>query len=189
MLAYPATAAPVVLGPLQNPRNFNRTAFGPDYIDYANPQKSPPEMFHPSTQTYEVRLPTGYDPDKTYGLISFIDWVNPGGAPPAAWQPILDKYDLIWIGGTNIGNTTCTDHRMGVSIMGAFRMTELHNIDPARIYSAGTSGGAQMASATAPHAEGFLQGFHRPGRRRAINGRLSQTNGHHSRLGPARAPG
>ena len=154
-----APAAPVVLGPLQNPNNFNRTAFGPDYIDYANPQQSAPEAFHPATQGYEVRLPTGYDPAKSYGLICFIDWVNPGAAPPAAWQPILDKYDLIWMAATNVGNTAWTATRRGATIMGAFRMTELYPINPARIYAAGTSGGAQVASDLLLMRKDFFKGF------------------------------
>ncbi len=152
-------STPVVLGPLQNPGNFNRTTFGPDYIDYANPQQSAPEAFHPATQTYEVRLPTGYDPAKTYGLICFIDWVNPGGVPPADWQPILDKYDLIWMAATNVGNSAWTATRRGATIMGAFRMTELYHIDPARIYSAGTSGGAQLASELVFMRKDFFKGF------------------------------
>ena len=154
-----APAAPVVLGPLQNPNNFNRTAFGPDYIDYANPQQSAPETFHPATQGYEVRLPTGYDPAKSYGLICFIDWVNPGAAPPAAWQPILDKYDLIWMAATNVGNSAWTATRCGATIMGAFRMTELYPINPARIYAAGTSGGAQVASDLLLMRKDFFKGF------------------------------
>ncbi len=154
-----ATAAPVVLGPLQNPNNFNRTAFGPGFIDYANPQQPEPEAFHPATQTYEIRLPTGYDPAKTYGLVCFIDWVNPGGTPPAAWQPVLDKYDLIWMAATNVGNSAWTATRRGATIMGAFRMTELYPIDPARIYAVGTSGGAQLASEMVFMRKDFFKGF------------------------------
>jgi autotransporter-associated beta strand protein len=149
LAATAVRSAPVFLGPLENPAAFNRTSFGA-YIDYG---------INLNTQTYEVRLPSNYDPDKTYGLVSFIDWVDPGGTAYAAWQPVLDKYDLIWIGGTHIGNSTATDIRMGVSIMGAFRMTELQNIDPARIYSAGTSGGAQMAAQLLLMRQDFFKGF------------------------------
>ena len=143
------TAAPVALGPLQIPNKFNRTTFS-GTINYG---------INLNTQAYEVRLPTNYDPAKTYGLISFIDWVNPGGSPNAAWQPILDQYDLIWVGGVNIGNSSATDIRMGAAIMGAFRMTELHNIDPNRIFSVGTSGGAQMASQLVFMRKDFFKGF------------------------------
>jgi autotransporter-associated beta strand protein len=148
-LTIPLAAAPVVLGPLQNPGNFNRTTFS-GTINYG---------VNLSTQTYEVRLPTNYDPAKTYGLVSFIDWVNPGGAPAASWQPVLDKYDLIWVGGVNIGNPTFTDIRLGAAIMGAFRMTELHRIDPNRVFSVGTSGGAQMASQLLFMRKDFFKGF------------------------------
>ncbi len=159
LLADHATAAPVVLGPLQNPGNFNRTAYN-DFIDYANPEDSQPEMLHPATQSYEVRLPANFDPNKTYGLISFIDWQKAaaGGAPPSSWQPILDKYDLIWVGGTYIGNDAWTMKRMGAAIYGAFRMTELYKIDPNRTYIAGTSGGAQMATQLLMFRKDFFKG-------------------------------
>jgi autotransporter-associated beta strand protein len=151
-------SAPVFLGPLESPNNFNRTSFGPDYIDYANPQQSAPEAFNPNTQEYEVRLPSGYDPAKTYGLICFIDHEN-GGAAPAVWQPILDKHNLIWMGATNIGNSAWTATRRGATVMGAYRMTQLYSIDPARIFAVGTSGGAQLASELVFMRRDIFKGF------------------------------
>jgi len=146
---FPGLAAPVVLGPLRNPSNFNRTLFS-GTIDYG---------VNLNTQSYEVRLPTNYDPAKTYGLVSFIDWVSPGGTPHPAWQAVLDRHDLIWVGGVNIGNSTATTTRFGAAIMGAFRMTELHAIDPNRIFSVGTSGGAQLASELVFMRKDFFKGF------------------------------
>lgn len=72
---------------------------------------------------------------------------------------MLDEKRLIWLGGKGIGNTQNTEIRRGVAIMGAFRMTELHQIDPARIYACGDSGGARAASAFGFLRPDFFKGI------------------------------
>lgn len=129
---FTAQAAPVTLGPLQSPNSFDRSSFS-FTINY---------NINLSAQTYNVHLPANYSPIETYGLITYIDAADTG-AMPSVYQSVLDEHRLIFLAGTNIGNSVATSTRQGVAIMGSFRMTELHQIDPARIFIMGNSGGAR----------------------------------------------
>jgi len=137
-----ATAAPVVLGPLQHPNNFNRTTFSTStsvdgvqgFINYG---------INLNTQTYNVYLPSNYTASGTYGLITYID-AGDAGTMPSAYQSVLDQHGLIFIAGTGIGNTVARSTRAGVAIMGSYRMCELHQINRSRIYLMGNSGGGRL---------------------------------------------
>ena len=140
--AITAAAAPVALGPLQNPNNFNRTTFStatsvngtPGFINYG---------INLNSQTYNVYLPSNYTPSGTYGLITYID-AGDAGTMPSVYQSVLDKHGLIFLAGTGIGNTVDRSIRAGVAVMGSFRMCELHQIDRSRIYLMGNSNGGRM---------------------------------------------
>jgi autotransporter-associated beta strand protein len=142
LLTLPATAAPVALGPPQNPNNFNRTTFSTStnvngvqgFINYG---------INLNTQTYNIYLPSNYTPSGTYGLITYID-AGDAGTMPSVYQSVLDQHGLIFIAGTGIGNTVARSTRAGVAIMGSFRMCELHQIDRSRIYLMGNSGGGRL---------------------------------------------
>ncbi|MFC4991245.1 Ig-like domain-containing protein [Rubritalea tangerina] len=131
-----------VMGVLEQPSNFDRSSYS-TYIDYGVDLAS---------QDYVVRLPANYDPQKQYGLITFINSTKSGG-PKGAWTSVLDELDLIWVGGTNINNSVDPRYRRGVAMMGAFRAMEKYNIDPERVYTMGSSGGARA---------GMALGFMRP---------------------------
>ncbi len=157
----PGTAATVTLGQIQTLANFNRSIATSD-ISYSDTDLA--------TRSYIVRLPLGYnpnDPTKKYGLVTWID-SNDTPAFPTNYADALDAHDLIWLGGTGIGNFVNNDQNMGgrptnlrrgVALMGAFRMTELYNIDLARIYVGGLSGGGRTASDLAYLRSDYLRGF------------------------------
>ncbi len=126
----------VILGDLENPGNF--TGSFSNYINYNGVDLE--------SQEYEVILPSDYDPSKQYGLITYINATN-AGTPKNAWRPVLEELDVIWVGGKDINNSTSTTYRRGAAMMGAFRATELYNIDPDRIYVMGSSGGSRTAMA------------------------------------------
>lgn len=142
LLTLPMHAAPVVLGPLQNPNDFNRSTFSTStsvngvqgFINYG---------INLNSQTYNVYLPSDYTPSGTYGLITYIDAGN-AGTMPAVYQSVLDEHGLIFVAGTGIGNSVARSTRAGVAIMGSFRMCELHQIDRSRIYLMGNSGGGRL---------------------------------------------
>ncbi len=138
-----------ILGPLDNPGNFDLT-IEPGLIDYS---------IDMSTRNFTVVLPSNYDPNETYGLVAFNNASDSPAGPSTPWKGILDKYRLIWVSGSFIGNTQWIDTRRGVTLLGAMRMTELYNIDPERIYASGNSGGSRMSSGLTLMRDDFFTGF------------------------------
>ncbi len=136
----PGVAANKTLGSLANPAAFNLTAFSGE-ITYDNADLA--------TRSYLVRLPAGFDPThptRKYGLITSIESGSPPSLP-AAYAATLDEYNLIWIAGHGIGNSTFTDIRRGVALMGVFRLLELYpSIDRQNIFVSGSSGGARTSN-------------------------------------------
>jgi uncharacterized repeat protein (TIGR02543 family) len=137
-----------VLGALTTPHSFNLSIESGD-IDYT---------VNLATQTYDIRLPSNYNPNETYGLISFCNSGGNGGDPPAEWRDILDKYRIIWIAGDGISNAADIRFRRGVTLLGGMRATQRYKIDPARIFASGTSGGSRMATGTAIMRDDFFKG-------------------------------
>ena len=155
--AAASRAAPVVLGPLANPAAFDRTSFSTTvlaggkygFINY---------NMDLSSRTYNVYLPANHSPSETCGLITYIDAGNTGTLP-AGYQSVLDEHRLIFLGGTDIGNTITTDIRVGAAIMGSFRMTELYAIDRARVFVMGNSGGARTGANLVYGRPDWFSGF------------------------------
>jgi autotransporter-associated beta strand protein len=147
----PGVADNKVLGAIANPSAFNTTIASSD-ISYSNSDLA--------TRTYTVRLPSGYDannPNKKYGLVTWID--AGGGAFPGSYASALDAHDVIWLSGQGIDNSVATNLRRGVATMGAFRIAELYNIDPARVYTGGLSGGGRVASDLAYLRSDYFRGL------------------------------
>ena len=96
-------------------------------------------------ETYEIYVPPDYDGSEPYGLLVHIDASNNGGVR-GPWTDILDSQKVIWIGGKQVGNSINVDIRMGKSVLGAWRMMELFNIDTTRVYGTGTSGGGRTGT-------------------------------------------
>lgn len=148
----PGVASNATLGQIVTLSNFN-TSIATGEISYTNSDLA--------TRQYVVRLPLGYnatDTTKKYGLITYID-AGDAHTFPSSYAAALDAHDIIWIGGQGIGNPQSTNLRMGVAIMGAFRMTQLYNIDPSRIYVSGLSGGGRTASSLGYLRHDFFRGF------------------------------
>ncbi len=148
----PGTAATVTLGSIATLANFN-TSLGSGEISYSNSDLA--------SRTYVVRLPSGFnaaDATKKYGLLTYIDAGSPHSFP-ASYATALDAHDVIWIAGNGIDNAQSVNLRRGVALMGAFRMTELYFIDPARIYASGLSGGGRTASDLAYLRNDYFRGF------------------------------
>jgi autotransporter-associated beta strand protein len=133
------TATNVILGALTNPAAAG-TNLHPLNLGYGSANLG--------GRLFNVRLPSGYSATNTtkkYGLVAYLD-VTDTPVFPAAYAAALDARDVIWISPQGCGNATATTTRSGSAVMGAFRMAELYNIDPARVYAAGLSGGARVAS-------------------------------------------
>jgi len=97
--------------------------------------------------TFEVYVPPNYSGEKPYGLMIYI---SPG---PRVYffgmtrpQSVYAKHSLIHVAAYNSGNKQNVWVRLGLAIDAVHNMKKQYNIDPARIYATGASGGGRCAS-------------------------------------------
>jgi hypothetical protein len=92
-----------------------------------------------------VRLPRGYDPSSPAGLLI---WVNAGadGRPPDLFVPALDELGIVCIGAADCGNLRYAPTRLQLVFDMLATASRRFHIDPRRVYIAGFSGGARLAS-------------------------------------------
>lgn len=100
-------------------------------------------------ETFEVFVPDSYDSERPSGLLVWISPANSGGLGRSENLKALAENNLIWIGANNSGNDRWHWYRTGLALDAAFNMAKLYNIDPARVFIAGYSGGGRVASALA----------------------------------------
>jgi predicted esterase len=100
--------------------------------------------FNIADESFEMLVPEGRA-DEPYGLLV---WVSPGGngSPVKSFMPLLQQFHLIWIGANNSGNDRGLGPRVGLALDAVFNLKKQYNIDGKRIYAAGMSGGAKIAS-------------------------------------------
>ncbi|MCW5822554.1 MAG: hypothetical protein KIT34_07100 [Cyanobacteria bacterium TGS_CYA1] len=97
-------------------------------------------------EEFFVRQPEKFDPKKTYGLIVYVNALPYLGLLPEGWGPVLDKNDFLFISPFKAGNDRKFVERRVLAIIAAQLMKRDYQIDPKRIYIAGQSGGARVAS-------------------------------------------
>ncbi len=97
-------------------------------------------------EPYVIHVPAGYDGTKPFGLIVFIPATGNIQAVPKDWEKVLADKRLLFVCPQKAENSCETSRRMGLAVMGALKMQELYKIDPQRVYAAGISGGARIAS-------------------------------------------
>lgn len=103
------------------------------------------QKYELSEHTFEVVVPETYDGERPFGLLV---WVSPiaTGRAPQRWLATLEKDNLIWIGANDSGNERGVAVRFGLALDAVHNMKKLYNIDEARTYVAGFSGGGKCAS-------------------------------------------
>lgn len=96
-------------------------------------------------ERFLVRTPREYDPRSPAGLLV---WVSAGerGDIPEGFFPALDELGLVVISAENSGNTRPVNDRIQLALDGAATAQTRFHIDPSRIYIAGISGGAKIAT-------------------------------------------
>ncbi|HVT88398.1 MAG TPA: PHB depolymerase family esterase [Tepidisphaeraceae bacterium] len=96
-------------------------------------------------ESFEAYVPRDYDSSNAYGILV---WVNAGnrGQVPRGWDELLDKHKLIFISADNSGNERGVGVRFGLAMDAVFNLQKTYNIDPARVYAGGVSGGGKVAS-------------------------------------------
>ncbi len=96
-------------------------------------------------ETFEVYVPPSYEPSKPIGIMVYVP-ARDTGAPHPQYLPALDDHYLIYIAANLSGNRENPILRRAPLALHALEnMKRLYNIDPARIYASGLSGGGKMA--------------------------------------------
>jgi hypothetical protein len=96
-------------------------------------------------ERYYVFAPSNYKGDKAFGLVVYIAPDDSFSQLPDGWAEVLTKHKLFLIAPQGAGNHCDQAKRMGLGILGALSLMSRYKIDPARVYSAGLSGGARTA--------------------------------------------
>jgi pimeloyl-ACP methyl ester carboxylesterase len=111
----------------------------------------PEARYELAEETFEVYVPEGYAPAAAgstsgYGLIVWVSPTRSGGVERPELRALLDERRLLWVGANGAGNPRSTLARAGLALDAARGMAALYDLDPERVYVAGYSGGARMAS-------------------------------------------
>lgn len=104
-----------------------------------------PPPYNVSLEKFDILVPKKYKKGDPHGL--FI-WISPSNAPSISpeWEAVLADKKLIFVGAHNSGNNREVFARMRLAIDANDNLRELYDIDPARVYVSGFSGGARVAS-------------------------------------------
>lgn len=98
-----------------------------------------------SSQEYALYVPSGYSPDKKWPVIFCFDPGARGRVPVERLQAAAERYGYIVAGSLNSRNGPWADNAVAIQAM--VRDVEAHlAIDLRRVYMAGLSGGARVAT-------------------------------------------
>jgi len=102
-----------------------------------------------NSQYFALYLPSYYTADKSFPCIYFFDAHARGAMPLNMYKDIAERYGFVCIGSNLSKNGTAWDiTNEGIKALMSDTRTRI-NIDPKRIYTAGFSGGARVASSVA----------------------------------------
>ena len=108
----------------------------------------PEQVYDIAQERFSVTVPPSYDPEALdqWGILV---WCNAGKAaqPPKDWAPVLDQKKLLALGAFNVGNDRAVAIRVGLAIDAAVNLRQRYpNLAAKRVYAAGVSGGAKVAT-------------------------------------------
>jgi hypothetical protein len=99
-----------------------------------------------ATNSYALYLPSAYSPTKRWPLLLVFDPFARGEVSVKLFHEAAEKYGFIVVGSNNSRNFA--DPSAAIRVLWA-DIKERYAIDPRRIYTAGLSGGARVASTVA----------------------------------------
>jgi hypothetical protein len=98
--------------------------------------------------SYQLYVPADYEPGKLYGLMVWNS-AGPRGDIPKQFMDTCDKYHLIWIGASQVGNNRSGAWRIYMACEALLQAKQRFTLDSQRIYTAGGSGGGRISSIVA----------------------------------------
>jgi predicted esterase len=107
------------------------------------------------SNNYALYLPSGYSPAKRWPLLLVFDPFARGEVSVKLFHEAAEKYGFIVVGSNNSRNFQ--DPSAAIRTLWA-DVKERYAIDPRRIYTAGLSGGARVASSIALACKGCIVG-------------------------------
>ena len=102
--------------------------------------------FDLSRETFYVSVPSGSSAGRPQGILVFMSPADECADVPPGWASVLKEKKLIFIAPQKAGNEQPVSRRVGLAVLAARKLLEMANIDSNRVYVAGFSGGARVAS-------------------------------------------
>lgn len=96
-------------------------------------------------EKFKVVIPRTYAHAAKWGLFIYVSADDSPGLP-AAYEAVLEKRKLIAVAAYRSGNGRNIFDRFRLAIDANFNMSKRFNVDPARVYVSGFSGGGRIAS-------------------------------------------
>ena len=105
--------------------------------------------FNLAREKFYIFVPKNYSADQPFGVLVFMDASEERSAVPPGWAKILEEKKLIFVAPQQAGNSQPVSRRLGLAVLAAAKTLELAKLDTNRVYAAGLSGGARVASSAA----------------------------------------
>ncbi len=99
--------------------------------------------------SYALYLPSGYDVERAWPLILAFDPSGIGSQPVEGFRAAAERYGYIAVGSNDSRNYTGWEPKMAAAAAVWKDVAGRFSIDAARVYTAGFSGGARMATEVA----------------------------------------
>jgi hypothetical protein len=107
--------------------------------------------FNLDQERFFVRVPKSYDGRGDWGLIVYDSSQDVYIGTPRGWAPVLNADRLLFIAPQQAGNDQESSRREGLCVVAALEMERRYAINRKRVYIAGLSGGAWIASGLGFH--------------------------------------
>jgi predicted esterase len=105
--------------------------------------KIPP--YDVKNEKFKLIVPKSYAHGAKWGLFVYVNADDSPGIP-GEYEPVLEKRKLIAVAPYKAGNGRNVFDRFRLAVDAAFTLQKRFNIDPARVYVSGFSGGARVSS-------------------------------------------
>lgn len=144
---WAAEPEPRAMTPARMDLQFTQTA---PYSDEANVTRHfgytvPLPEYAITNELFQLRVPATFSTNDTWGLLV---WISPSDEPsvPGDWDLELAKHRLLFISAHRCGNSRHPLDRFRLALDATCNMCRRYPVDRRRIYLAGFSGGARIAS-------------------------------------------